>query len=499
MKKFQTSHKKKNKKINEKKTKKSILLRWAFANTIFCFITFTIFAALIYQLTVTTYVNEEKANLRQAMNNVSKNLEQSEAPLTLQNLHNYIDYTGVPHIENVEDSHGAAVATQSLSSMIGNRRSFYIFDNEKHLIYSTSQHTIGIQGLPNGKISVYSGSQYGYLVEQRLVSSSGTTIGYLQAFYDMEFYHNASNKLLTYLLVLELVALIIAQAIGYFMARHFIAPLSKLHKAMQNVAQDPTMEFTPIEIKTDDEIEELAEVYNDMMTKTNSYLEQQKRFVSDVSHELRTPLAVLDGHINLLNRWGKDDPEILEESLEASREEIIRMKDMLEEMLALSRLENIDLDFEKMDCDVLKVSNFVLKNFRLVHQDFQVELDNQLTTQKHAKIYENHYEQGLMILLDNAAKYSPDDGRKSIKITLTEDDEFIITSVSDQGLGISEEDLEHVFERFFRADKARSREISGTGLGLSIISRLVENYQGEVEVTSELGKGSTFTLKIPKI
>ena len=84
-------------------------------------------------------------------------------------------------------------------------------------------------------------------------------------------------------------------------------------------------------------------------------------------------------------------------------------------------------------------------------------------------------------------------------ITVYEDEQFVITSVSDKGIGISEEDIDHLFERFFRADKARNREIGGTGLGLSILARLAENYQGEIEVNSELGLGSTFTLKFPKI
>ena len=86
-----------------------------------------------------------------------------------------------------------------------------------------------------------------------------------------------------------------------------------------------------------------------------------------------------------------------------------------------------------------------------------------------------------------------------IVITVSEDEQFVITSVSDKGIGISEEDINHLFERFFRADKARNREIGGTGLGLSILARLAENYQGEIEVNSELGLGSTFTLKFPKI
>ena len=125
----------------------------------------------------------------------------------------------------------------------------------------------------------------------------------------------------------------------------------------------------------------------------------------------------MDGHINLLNRWGKNDPEVLDESLQASLDEVDRMKKMLEEMLALARLENVDLSSEELDCDVGKVCNRALKNFQLLHDDFEIVLDNRLIYPTHARISENHFEQGLRILLDNAAKYSPDD-RKEIVITV---------------------------------------------------------------------------------
>ncbi|ETD04587.1 histidine kinase [Lactococcus garvieae TRF1] len=271
-----------------------------------------------------------------------------------------------------------------------------------------------------------------------------------------------------------------------------------MHDAITTRANNLKADFKPVVIQTGDEIEELATVYNDMMIKLNDYVDQQKRFVSDVSHELRTPLAVLDGHLNLLNRWGKNDPEVLEESLQASIEEVSTMRTMLEEMLALARLENIDFQDEDLICDPTEVSNFLKKNFLLIHADLSLTVENNLSPGRLAHIYPNHYEQGLKILIDNAIKYSPKD-RQEVKIHLEEDDKYIITTVEDHGYGISQEDLKHVFERFFRADKARNRDIGGTGLGLSIIQRIVENYDGDVSVTSVVGEGSKFTLKIPKI
>lgn len=478
---------------NESSSKRSIMLRWAFANTVFCFITFTVFAVVIYQATVRAIINGEKNVVLNSMTNIENVLSEAKEPLTSEILHQYIEYTATikPGNHSAEE--------QTLMSMIGSQKAFYIYDIDKHLLYSTHPRSFGFMNLKNNEIKQVDGKNPGFLVEREIVSkSTGEVIGYLQAFYDLTSYHKVRNLLLISLLVLEVVALIVAQIIGYFMAHYFMRPLEKLHKGMQEVAEDPTGEFKPIEIKTGDEIEELAHVYNEMMMKTNAYVEQQKRFVSDVSHELRTPLAVLDGHINLLNRWGKNDAEILDESLQASQFEISRMKKMLEEMLALARLENVDLSSSELDCDVVKVCKHAVKNFALVRQEFEIELIQKVSDETRAKIYPNHYEQALSILLDNAAKYSPDD-RKSITITIAEDEDYVITKVSDKGIGISKEDIQHLFERFFRADKARNRDIGGTGLGLSIMARLAENYKGKIEVESELGVGSTFILKIPKL
>lgn len=484
----------------DKPVHQSIMLRWAFANTIFCFVTFTIFAVLIYQITLTTYMHEEKAGIMQAVDTVDKALQVSERPLSLSNLHNYVSFSaaGSAHPNAVGAGHDAQ-APAELNSMLGHRRVFYIFDNDKRLLYSTGTRTLGLTDAPDNESVEHQGRRPWLVVERAVISQkTGQKIGYIQASYDISFYRKIERRLLLTLAILEIFVLLLSQVIGYYMAQRFLKPLEKLHQAMRKMARTPEEDFAPIEIKSHDEIEDLADVYNELMQKTHRYINQQKRFVSDVSHELRTPLAVLDGHINLLNRWGKNDPEILDESLAASHEEIGRMKSMLEEMLALSRFENVELDPSKMDTDLLKICQTVLKNFQLVHEDFSIHLENQLTGSTRAKIYENHYEQGLLILLDNAAKYSPDE-RKSITVRLAEDEEYLITSVIDQGIGISQEDLAHVFERFFRADKARNRQIGGTGLGLSIISQLAQNYHGKVEVTSELGSGSTFILKLPKI
>lgn len=493
--KFFDSKKEKTEKLPERK--RSIMLRWAFANTVFCFITFTIFAVLVYQLTITTFIKAEKNDMMKALDNIEQRLSRSESPLSEANLFNYLGYTrDYTDTKNTRENE-----LETLGSMIGSRKSFYVFDVNEELIYSTRAYKFPLRkdvGDSATAIRTY-GDASGYLAERPVYSSkTGKLVGYVQSFYDMSYYYRVRTQLLIALIVLEIIALFIAQFVGYFMASRYIKPLERLHDAITKRANNLKMDFKPVLIQTGDEIEELATVYNDMMIKLNDYVEQQKRFVSDVSHELRTPLAVLDGHLNLLNRWGKDDPEVLNESLLASIEEVNTMRTMLEEMLALARLENIDLQDEDLICNPTEVSHFLTKNFLLIHPDLKLTVENDLALGSLAHIYPNHYEQGLKILIDNAIKYSPED-RQEVKFHLEEDEEYIITTVEDRGYGISEDDLKHVFERFFRADKARNRNIGGTGLGLSIISRIVENYDGDIQVTSVFGEGSKFILKIPKV
>lgn len=321
-------------------------------------------------------------------------------------------------------------------------------------------------------------------------------IGYLQSFNELNFYYTIRNKLLFILIAPEVVAMLWANFIGYFVSHHLLNPLSKLHAEMKKIDHLPSGEFKEIQINTGDEIEELAAVFNDMMHKKQEYLEGQERFVSDVSHELRTPLAVLDGHINLLLRWGKDDPKQLVESLEASRLEIQKMSSMIQDMLDIARLKHTSNNELAQISVACSVSDLVA-NFRIVRPTFPIELENKLSTDSKVNICKNHYDQALTILMDNAVKYS-EKSEKYIKVILSEDEDYIITTVLDHGPGICKEDQAYIFERFFRADKARNREIGGTGLGLAIIADIAQIYNGSVSVDSQIGQGSVFTLKIPK-
>jgi signal transduction histidine kinase len=225
------------------------------------------------------------------------------------------------------------------------------------------------------------------------------------------------------------------------------------------------------------------------------FITQQQRFVEDVSHELRTPVAIVKGHMELLNRWGKDDPKILDESIQASLKEMQRMQGLVQEMLDLTRADQVELTFKDGHTDAKEVINSVYHNYELIYPDFKFVLDDTLKSATWLNMSRDHFEQILIILTDNSVKYSQD--RKEIHFSASKSGSNLEVAIQDFGEGISSEDAQHVFDRFYRVDKARSRKQGGNGLGLSIAQKLVEGYGGTIALESALGQGTIFRVTLP--
>jgi two-component system sensor histidine kinase ArlS len=243
-----------------------------------------------------------------------------------------------------------------------------------------------------------------------------------------------------------------------------------------------------------DEIADLSNMFNEMMDDVETSFQTQKQFVEDASHELRTPISILEGHLKLLDRWGKNDPAILEESLKASKQEVERLKMLVYELLELTRLESDRLEVTEDLTDPVRVIEDVRKRFAILHPRFTFNFINELEEQAKVSIAERHLEQLLIILLDNAVKYSHES--LSVDIVLGKHDNNLTISIKDYGIGIPNEDLEKIFDRFYRVDKARSREKGGQGLGLSIAKRMVYNYKGSIAAESEEGEWTMVKVKL---
>lgn len=241
------------------------------------------------------------------------------------------------------------------------------------------------------------------------------------------------------------------------------------------------------------ELKELATVINTMLDRIERSYNSQKQFVSDASHELRTPIAVIQGYVNMLRRWGKDDKTVLDEGINAIAQETASMKELVESLLFLARHDKKTLMMEMSSFDVLDVVSELHKEAAMVTPEDTFVL----SPSDHCVVEADRgmIKQVMRILCDNAVKYTPKGG--TITIGVQRRPGGCTLSLSDTGPGIAPEELPKIFERFYRSDSARKAESSGHGLGLSIARIIVVAHGGKLRVRSKMGAGTTFSIDLP--
>ncbi|MFB6365540.1 ATP-binding protein [Paenibacillus elgii] len=282
---------------------------------------------------------------------------------------------------------------------------------------------------------------------------------------------------------------------GLLLAGRLLRPVQSITDTMRSIQKNGLQERVPF-YDNRDEISALARVFNEMMDQLEASFRKQKQFVEDASHELRTPIAIISGHLSMLNRWGKRDPVLVDESLRASLEELERLKGLVQELLELTRAEHASPDGTAELFDLGETIAQIVKNVSIVHPEFEITTDVDALKGVHIRLVPNHIKQILLILLDNAVKYSTERNKIHVSAVLIEDTMLRIV-IRDYGMGIPKAEVEHVFDRFYRVDKARSRKRGGSGLGLSIAKRLVEKYHGDIRLESEENQGTTVTVQLP--
>lgn len=240
----------------------------------------------------------------------------------------------------------------------------------------------------------------------------------------------------------------------------------------------------------DPDLQGLENAVNDLLDRMQAAYSQQSRFVSDASHELRTPIAVLKGYADLLERWGKDDPQVRDESIRAIQTEAERMNRLVEQLLFLARGDAGRTRLCPEAMDLADLTREVWEESEMIDAGHRWSLDTAQPVPCQAD--RDMIKQALRILVDNAAKYTP--AGKQITLRAYTSDGHPCICVLDEGMGISPADAAHVFDRFYRSDPARSRQSGGAGLGLSIAQWIVTQHGGHLELYSWEGVGSRFTI-----
>jgi two-component system phosphate regulon sensor histidine kinase PhoR len=236
-------------------------------------------------------------------------------------------------------------------------------------------------------------------------------------------------------------------------------------------------------------------VFHDL-TRTKQLENTRQEFVANVSHELRTPLSLIKGYVETLLDGAKDNPELATRFLQTIEKHTDRLTFLIEDLLTVSRLESGQIAMNRQPVELRKEVDRVLDDLRAVATERAIHADNNVPEKLVAVADVDRLEQVLFNLIDNAFKYGRKGGLVQIGARALPDDKVEIW-VMDNGPGIPTEAQERIFERFYRVDRARSRETGGTGLGLSIVKHIVQAHGGEVWVKSEFGQGATFFFTLP--
>lgn len=303
----------------------------------------------------------------------------------------------------------------------------------------------------------------------------------------------ALHSLLTVLGAGTLIALLAVGLLGWFSIGRALAPLETVTRvATQITNADDLSRRIPLTGSRDDEVGQLIQAFNQTLSRLETLFTSQRRFLADVSHELRTPLTVIKGNVGLIRRFGEAD----EESLMSIESEVDRLTRMVGDLLLLAQAESgkLPLDMHPVELDTVLLE--VYQQMSVVAGD-RVELHLTDIDQIQVMGDRDRLKQVMLNLVGNAITYTPAGGQ--VYLTLTRSDQNARLIVRDTGPGIAAEDLPHVFERFYRAEKSRKRGGSNTGfgLGLSIAYWIVNNHGGHIEVNSKEGQGTTFVVWLP--
>ncbi len=279
---------------------------------------------------------------------------------------------------------------------------------------------------------------------------------------------------------------------GLFLTKQLLKPIGEFTAVANRITIGNLHERLVVN-DVDDELTDLAKTFNRMLSRLEEAVDSQNQFVSDASHELRTPLAVIRGYINLLDRWGSTDETVLKEAIKAIKDETVSMSQLTEKLLQIAKgVEKQPLEFEPVNFGLLLEE--IDKESRLIDNSHDIKIASDqgvvLTGDK------DLLKQMVRILLDNCIKYTPEKG--SIRLQTRNLGTEIELSIEDTGIGIPEAELDKVFNRFYRVDKARSRDKGGHGLGLYIAKQIVDLHQGKIKIESQLNKGTTVRVKLPK-
>ncbi|MEA4906707.1 MAG: HAMP domain-containing protein [Chloroflexi bacterium] len=374
---------------------------------------------------------------------------------------------------------------------------FQVWGNQRELLYA---YPVGLQmalddvGRWAGRPIFHTSQVNG--VNLRVLSiplkTSRGPVGILQVAINQTIVNLTQRTLASVLILIAILAMFVSGLAAWLVTGRALSPLATMTQvATQITRADDLQRRIPQTGPADDEVGQLVRAFNQTLERLERLFNTQRRFMADVSHELRTPLTVIKGNVGLMRRLGEAD----EESLSGIEKEVDRLTRLVGDLLLLAQAESgrVPLDKSPVELDTVLLEVFqqvrMLDSGRLSLRVTEIDQIQTLGDRDRLK-------QVLLNLASNAVQYTPSGGQVTLSLRRVGSQAQII--VSDTGPGIAPEDLPHIFERFYRGEKSRRRsQGSGFGLGLSIAHWIVRAHGGTIEVTSQLGKGTTFCVWLP--
>lgn len=408
------------------------------------------------------------------------------------------------YLNNAESESAINVQLEQLSTIYDGR--VMIIDEEFHIIKDTYNLDTGktiiseevIKSIQGEEISKYD-SQNRYiemtipLVHVDPETENKRTIGVIMVSVSTDSINLNLEYLARNTLVMELIAIVAIIFAGTFIAIHLVAPFHAMAKSIEEIQTGYGDDALKINAYT--ETRQICEKFNKMLGRMKVLDDSRQEFVSNVSHELKTPLTSMKVLADSLLMQEEVPNELYREFMQDIAEEIDRENSIISDLLTLVKMDRKTQELNIAVTDVNEFMETILKRLRPIAEKANVEVVFESNRSVSAEIDASRLSLAFSNLVENAIKYNNENGW--VRVTLDADHKFFYVKVSDSGMGIPQESLDYIFERFYRVDKSHSREIGGTGLGLAITKSAVVAHRGAIKVQSKLGEGTTFTVRIP--
>lgn len=346
----------------------------------------------------------------------------------------------------------------------------------------------------HGEYLYYFDEDTNYLiVSVPLSNSNGDIVGTVVINKSMDYINQNIDVFVSYLLIGVMVVVILAIILSVFFSIHFSKPMRRLSDNLDAITREYSNELPDTCSYT--ELEQVSDKFNQVIQKLKSIDQSRQEFVSNVSHELKTPLTSMKVLADSLN-GSEDVPiEMYKEFMVDIGDEIDRETKIINDLLSLVRMDKSGAQLNVTSVNINTLIEAILKRLKPIADKANIEVVFESFRPVVAEVDEVKFTLVVTNLVENAIKYNDEGGW--VHISLNSDHQFFFIKVEDNGLGIPEDSVDHIFERFYRADKSHSREIGGTGLGLAITKSAIAMHNGEIKVRSKLGEGTTFDVRIP--